>query len=98
MRLQRTGGIFWVMILTVLISTAACTAPKVTKPKIEYKTHTELKTAQPACMKEIEDLREARVITQNLVQEALFCYRSVWKYWEREYKILDARLDAMNRE
>ncbi len=33
-------------------------------------------------------------MTDDLILDALYCYRSVWKHWEKEYRVLDAALDA----
>ena len=92
------------VILTAMISISACGAPRVVTPEISRKSYESLKETQPDCMAQIGALEAARemtdpltqcpAVTDDLILDALYCYRSVWKHWENEYRVLDAELDA----
>lgn len=92
------------VILTAMISISACGAPRVVTPEISHRSYESLKETQPDCMAQIGALEAAREMTDPLTQcpavkddlilDALYCYRSVWKHWEKEYRVLDAELDA----
>lgn len=90
------------VILTVMISLYACSAPKVVTPEISRKSYKVLKETQPDCSAQIgaleaaEDKTDPAPVTSDLILDALYCYRSVWKHWENEYRVLDAQLDAIN--
>ena len=86
--------IFLSVILIALISLASC-APKVVTPRIDYKSYAMLKDSQPNCGKELQTLAEASVKSDELILDTLFCYRSVWKYWEGEYLILDTQIQSI---
>jgi hypothetical protein len=64
-------------------------------PKIEYKSYVELKKEQPECGGELAALTAAEEKSDKLILDTLFCYRSIWKYWEEEYQILDAQMGAV---
>ena len=83
------------VILVILISAGAC-VPKVVTPEFSRKTYVELKDSEPDCSREIEALRESPNNSDELILGALYCYRKVWKHWENEYRVLDARLGALN--
>jgi len=91
MRVKNTK--FLSVILLILISTASC-APRLVTPQIEYKTYAELKKEQPECGGELAALTAAEEKSDKLILDTLFCYRSIWKYWEGEYQILDVQLEA----
>ena len=92
------------VILTAMISLSACGAPRVVTPEINLRSYESLKETQPDCMAQIGALEAARemtdpltqcpAVTDDLILDALYCYRSVWKHWENEYRVLDAELDA----
>ena len=90
------------VILTVMISLYACSAPRVVTPEISRKSYKALKETQPDCSAQIgaleaaEDKTDPAAVTSDLILDALYCYRSVWKHWENEYRVLDAQLDALN--
>lgn len=92
------------VILTAMISLSACGAPKVVTPEINRRSYESVKETQPDCRAQIGALEAARemadpltrcpAVTDDLILDALYCYRSVWKHWENEYRVLDAELDA----
>lgn len=92
-------------ILILMISASACSAPKVITPEISRKSYAEIRETQPDCRAQIMALEAAgertdpatgcSSVTNELVLDALYCYRRVWKHWENEYRVLDAGLDAM---
>ncbi len=92
------------VILAMMISLSACAAPKVITPEISRESYEALKESQPDCMMQIGALEAARetpdplttcpVVRDDLILDALYCYRSVWKHWENAYRVLDAELDA----
>lgn len=84
------------VIFLILISTASC-APKIVTPEIEYRSYAELKADQLNCGGELSALTAAEVKSDELILDTLFCYRSVWKYWENEYLILDTQLGTINQ-
>lgn len=90
------------VILMVMISLCACGAPRVVTPEISRKSYEELKETQPDCTAQIgaleaaEDKTDPAPVTSDLILDALYCYRSVWKHWENEYRVLDSQLDAIN--
>jgi hypothetical protein len=96
------------VILTMVISLYACGAPRVVTPEINHRSYEALKETQPGCMAQIGALEAARemtdpltqcpAVTDDLILDALYCYRSVWKHWENEYRVLDAELDAAQLE
>jgi len=85
---------FLSVIFLILINTASC-APKFVSPHIEYKTYAELKEEQPECGGELAALTATEEKSDKMILDTLFCYRSVWKYWEGEYQILDAQMEAV---
>lgn len=84
------------VIFLILISTASC-APKVVTPEIDYQPYAELKQAQPDCGGELSALTSTEVKSDELILNTLFCYRTIWKYWENEYLILDTQLQTLNQ-
>ena len=84
------------VIFLILISLTSC-APKVVTPKIDYQSYAELKQAQPNCGGELSALTASEEKSDELILETIFCYRSVWKYWENEYLILDTQLQTINQ-
>lgn len=84
-------------ILILMISLAACGAPKIVVPEITRKSYSELRETQPDCTMEIEAIEAADEIPAELALDALYCYRRVWKHWENEYRILDAELEAVEK-
>ena len=93
---MRTRDIkFLSVILVILISAAAC-VPRVVTPELSHKTYAQLKDSEPDCAAELESLQESDDKTDDLILDALYCYRMVWKHWENEYRVLDARLGALN--
>jgi len=82
------------VIFLILISMASC-APKLVRPEIDYQPYSELKKNQPNCGGELAALTAAEVKSDQLILDTIFCYRSIWKYWEGEYQILDAQLEAV---
>ena len=85
------------VILTVLIngSLLSC-VPNVVTPEIERVSYVELKETEPDCSREIQVLQESPDKPDELVLDALYCYRRVWKHWENEYRVLDSQLESMN--
>ena len=81
-------------IFLILISLSSCT-PKIVTPGIDYNTYAELKELQPNCGRELAALTNAQSKSDQLILDTLFCYRSVWKYWEGEYLILDAQIQTI---
>jgi len=85
------------VILTILISVALLSCvPKVVTPEINRASYVDLKDGEPECTDEITALEESPVNSDELVLDALFCYRKVWKHWENSYRVLDAQLESMN--
>jgi len=84
------------VILLILISFSSC-APKLVTPEIDYKHYPELKENQPDCGGELSALTSAEIKSDQLILDTLFCYRTVWKYWEREYQILDSQIESINQ-
>jgi len=92
------------VILAAMISLSACSAPKVIAPEINRDSYEALKESQPDCKMQIGALEAARetadplttcpIVWDDLILDALYCYRSVWKHWENAYRVLDAELDA----
>ncbi len=92
------------VILAAMISFSACAAPKVITPEINRESYVALKETQPDCKMQIGALEAARetadplttcpIVRDDLILDALYCYRSVWKHWENAYRVLDAELDA----
>jgi hypothetical protein len=82
------------VIFLILISAASC-APKLVTPEIDYNHYAELKQVQPNCGGELSALTSAEVKSDKLILDTLFCYRSIWKYWENEYLILDTQLESV---
>lgn len=82
------------VIFLILISATSC-ASKIVTPDIERRSYVEFKCAQPDCGRVLSALRYSEVKSDRLILDTLFCYRSVWKYWENEYEILDAQLGAI---
>ena len=85
------------VIFLILISFTSC-APKIVTPEIDYKQYTELKEHQPDCERELSTLTNSEVKSDQLILDTLFCYRTVWKYWENEYQILDSQLESINED
>ncbi len=83
-------------IFLILISFASC-APKLVTPEIGYRSYSELKNDQPNCGGELSALTSAEVKSDELILKTLFCYRTIWKYWENEYLILDTQLGTINQ-
>ena len=89
------------MILTaILISLSACAGTKVVTPEIPYKSHAVLKQAQPNCLDEINAMEEAFISGSGLEKEnaclnTVKCYRSIGRYWENSYRVIDAELKTM---
>jgi len=87
-----------------MISLSACAAPKLITPEINRESYEALKESQPGCKAQIGALEAARetadplttcpIVRDDLILDALYCYRSVWKHWENAYRVLDAELDA----
>lgn len=85
------------VILTILISGILLSCvPKVVTPEINRASYIELKNTEPDCTNQITALEDSTDNSDELVLEALFCYRKVWKHWENSYKVLDAQLETMN--
>ncbi|MCH8014694.1 MAG: hypothetical protein IH823_07975 [Candidatus Dadabacteria bacterium] len=42
-------------------------------------------------------LTHSEVKSDQLILDTLYCYRTVWKYWEREYQILDSQIESINQ-
>ena len=82
------------VIFLILISITSC-APKIVTPEIDYRSYAELKHSQPNCGGELSALTSAEVKSDKLILDTLFCYRSIWKYWENEYLILDTQLESV---
>lgn len=92
------------VILAAMISLSACAAPKVITPEINRESYEALKESQPDCKMQIGALEAVRetadpmttcsIVRDELILDALYCYRSVWKHWENAYRVLDAELDA----
>jgi hypothetical protein len=92
------------VILAAAISLTACGAPKVVMPEISRRSYESLKETQPDCKMQIGALEAARelpdplttcpIVSDVLILDALYCYRSVWKHWENAYRVLDAELDS----
>jgi len=87
---------FLSVIFLILISITSC-APKIVTPKIDYQHYTELKANQPDCGGELSALTHSKVKSDKLILDTIYCYRSVWKYWENEYQILDSQLESLNQ-
>lgn len=83
------------VIFLILISFTSC-APKFVAPQIDYQSYGELKKNQPNCGGELSALTASEEKSDELILNTLFCYRSVWKYWENEYLILDTQLQTIN--
>jgi hypothetical protein len=84
------------VILTILISGVLLSCvPKVVTPEINRASYIELKDTEPDCAREIVVLQESPDKPDELVLDALYCYRKVWKHWENEYRVLDAQLESM---
>jgi len=84
------------VILLILISFSSC-APKLVTPEIDYKHYPELKENQPDCGGELSALTSAEIKSDQQILNTLFCYRTVWKYWENEYQILDSQIESINQ-
>jgi hypothetical protein len=95
------------VILAAAISLSACTAPKIITPEINRESYEALKESEPDCKAQIGALEAARelpdplttcpIVSDELILDALYCYRSVWKHWENAYRVLDAKLDAAGK-
>lgn len=85
------------VIFLILINAVSC-APRIVTPEIDYQTYPELKRGQPDCRDELSTLTGADVKSDKLILDTLYCYRSVWKYWENEYLILDTQLQTVNQK
>lgn len=83
------------VIFLILISLTSC-APKIVTPEIDYQSYSELKRNQPNCGGELSALTSAEVKSDKLILDTLFCYRTICKYWENEYLILDTQLQTIN--
>ena len=93
------------VILIMIISHPGCSAPRVVSPEISRRSYKEISETQPDCRAQIAALEIAgekfdpatgcSAVTSELLLDALYCYRSVWKHWENEYRILDSELDAV---
>ena len=88
---------FLSVILTLMISGAlfSC-APKLVTPDFEFKRYSEIKQDEPDCSGEIRVLEISADNPDELVLDALFCYRTVWKHWENAYRIFDAQIGAID--
>ncbi|GJM14967.1 MAG: hypothetical protein DHS20C13_02940 [Thermodesulfobacteriota bacterium] len=84
------------VIFLILISFTSC-APRIITPRVDYQPYEELKESQPNCGGELSALTSAEVKSDQLILDTLFCYRTVWKYWENEYLILDTQLGTINQ-
>ncbi|MEW6146112.1 MAG: hypothetical protein AB1598_13960 [Thermodesulfobacteriota bacterium] len=92
------------VILAAAINLSACAAPRVITPEISRESYEALKESQPDCKMQIGALEAARelpdpltacpIVSDDLILDALYCYRSVWKHWENAYRVLDTELDA----
>ena len=99
MQIRRSVMIFCAAILISSLTTA-CGSTKLVAPHIEYKTYAEIKAEQPDCRPQIDQMEAAFNGGAGLDAEAaaidtLNCYRAVWKIWENQYRILDAKLQTL---
>lgn len=88
---------FLSVIFLILISFASC-APKIVTPQIEYQSYGELKQSQPNCGGELSALTASEIKSDDLILDTIFCYRTIWKYWEGEYIILHTQLEAVTEK
>ncbi len=87
-----------------MMSFYSCSASKMVMPEISRKSYESLKETQPDCTAQIGMLEAARnlpdplttcpIVKDELILDALYCYRSVWKHWENAYRVLDAEIGA----
>ena len=95
-RIKRDIRYLSVILILMISGALASCAPKLITPEIEHTSYGELKAAEPDCVLQITALEESPDNSDELVLDALFCYRSVWKHWENNYRVLDAKLGALN--
>jgi len=96
---MRKGSLKYLsVIFLILISLTSC-VPQLVVSELHHKTHAVLKENQPNCTEYINALEDAENdLKIDRCLDTVWCYRSLWKYWENEYQILDTQLESMNKE
>ena len=82
------------LIFCAAILTISC-APAVIMPDIPYRSYESLKAEEPDCTVHLDILQIAgENLSLQQCLDTVFCYRNTWKYWENNYRVIEAQLEA----